>query len=108
VNLPLRDTTPLSVGVYRTAVMTGGKLYTGVTNVGKCPTVAEREIHAETLIADFDGDLYGQNIKIYFLGYLREEMLFDSVDKLKEQIYLDRDRAKKENGDLKWLETGLN
>ena len=108
VNLPLRDSTPLSVGVYRTAVMTGGKLYTGVTNVGKCPTVAEREIHAETLIADFDGDLYGQNIKIYFLGYLREEMLFDSVDKLKEQIYLDRDRAKKENGDLKWLETGLN
>ena len=108
VNLPLRDTSPLAVGVYRTAVLVDGKLYTGITNVGKCPTIAEREVHAETLIADFDGDLYGKEIRIFFLGFLRPEKKFNSIDELRDQIYFDRDISIKENGDLKWLETGLN
>ena len=108
INLPLRDTSPLAVGVYRTAVLVDGKLHTGITNVGKCPTIAEREVHAETLIADFDGDLYGKEIRIFFLGFLRPEKKFDSVDELRDQIYFDRDISIKENGDLKWLETGLN
>ena len=108
VNIPLRDNFPLRPGVYRTAVKVGERLYTGVTNVGSCPTVKEREIHAETMIADFEGDLYGRSLRIYFLGYLREEKLFDSVDELREQIYRDKDRSIKENGDLTWLATGLN
>ena len=106
VNLPIRDTSPLRVGVYRTAVKIDEKLYTGVTNVGKCPTVSERDVHAETLIADFNGDLYGKELKIYFLGYLREEKLFGSIDELRDQIFLDRETSIKENGDLKWLEIG--
>ena len=108
INTPIRDDSPLSTGVYRTAVEIGGKLYTGITNVGSCPTVKTREVHAETLIADFCRDLYGQNIKIHFLGYLREEKQFDTIEELKKQIYLDRDKSIEENGDLKWLETGLN
>ena len=108
VNTPVRENSPLPPGVYRTAVEIGEKLYTGVTNIGSCPTVKERDIHAETLIANFEGNLYGQNIRIYFLGYLREEKLFDSVDELREQIYKDKNRSIEENGDLTWLETGLN
>ena len=108
VNTPVRDNSPLSTGVYRTAVEIDEKLYTGVTNVGSCPSVKEREIHAETLIADFDGNLYGKKIKIHFLGFLRDEKRFESIEELKTQIYLDKDRSIKENGDLKWLETGLN
>ena len=108
VNLPLRRTSPLSTGVYRTAVIIDGRAYTGVTNVGSCPTVSEREIHTETLIADFEGDLYGKTVRIYSLGYLREEKRFDSIEELRDRIYLDKDIAKKENGDLLWLETGLN
>ena len=108
VNIPMRDTSPLPSGVYRTAVRVGDNLFTGVTNVGSCPTVQQRDIHTETLIVNFNGDLYGQPVRIYFLGYLREERLFDSVDELREQIYKDRDRAIKENGDLTWLATGQN
>ena len=108
VNLPIRQTTPLKPGVYRTALRIGEKLYTGVTNVGSCPTVKERDIHTETLIADFDGDLYGEKLRIYFLGYLREEKRFDSIEELKKQIYTDRDKSIEENGDLKWLEHGLS
>ena len=108
INIPMRENSPLAVGVYRTAVKIGKKLYTGITNVGTCPTIKEREIHAETLIADFDGNLYGESIQIYFLGYLRPEKRFDSVELLKTQIDFDKDRSIKENGDLKWLENGLN
>ena len=108
VNIPLRQTAPITPGVYRTAVKIDEKLYTGVTNVGSCPTIAERDVHTETLIADFDGDLYGKTVQIYFLGYLREEKLFDSVDELRAQIYFDRDKSIEENGDLKWLEIGLS
>lgn len=106
VNIPLRQSVPLTQGVYRTAVKIGEKLYTGVTNVGSCPTVQERDVHTETLIADFTGDIYGESIRIYFLGYLREEKRFNSIEALKEQIYLDRDKSIEENGDLKWLEIG--
>ena len=108
VNIPLREDSPLSTGVYRTAVKIGKKLYTGITNIGKCPTVKEREVHSETLIADFDGDIYGENIRIYFLGYLRPEKRFDSIEELREQIYLDKEKSLKENGELTWLEIGLN
>ena len=108
VNSAIRSDLPLSPGVYRTAVKIGQKLYTGITNIGSCPTVCKREVHSETLIADFDGNLYDSELKIFFLGYLREEKLFDSVDKLRKQIFLDKERSIKENGDLKWLATGLN
>ncbi len=107
VNMSLDGSIPLAVGVYRTAVKIGEKLYTGVTDVGTCPTVKEREIHAETLIADFEGSLYGENICICFLGYLRGEKSFASIDELREQIYKDRDAAIKLNGDLtKWQAIG--
>ena len=108
INMPIRESSPLSSGVYRTAVKIGEKLYTGITNVGTCPTVKEREIHAETLIADFSGSLYGETIRIYFLGYLRPEKRFDSIEALSEQIQIDKERSIEENGDLKWLEHGLN
>ena len=108
VNTSIRSDSPLSPGVYRTAVKIGQNLYTGITNVGTCPTIKEREIHAETLIVDFCGDIYGEEIQIFFLDFLREEKLFSSVEELREQIYKDREISIKENGDLKWLATGLN
>ena len=108
VNTPIREDSPLKEGVYRSAVRIDGVLFTGITNIGKCPTVQERELHAETLIVDFNGDLYGKEIRIYLLEYLREEKRFDSIEDLKQQIYHDRNLSKEKNGDLKWLETGLS
>lgn len=108
VNTSISNDSPLLPGVYRTAVKIGEKLYTGVTNIGSCPTIEKRNVHAETLISDFEGSLYGEELYIYFLGYMREEKLFGSVDELREQIYKDKQKAEKENGDLKWLEIGLS
>lgn len=95
-------------GVYRTAVEIRGRLYTGVTNVGTCPTFGDREMHAETYVVDLDSEIYGEEIVVYYLGFLREEKRFSSAQELIMQINVDKNRAIKENGDLKWLETGLN
>jgi len=95
-------------GVYRTAIEVDGKLYSAITNVGTCPTFEERRTHAESYIFDFDGDLYGKKIQVFFLGYLREEKRFESEKELIMQINVDKNRAIKENGDLKWQATGLN
>lgn len=107
VNVAVSKDIPLAPGVYRTVLPIGDKLYTGVTNLGVCPTFGERELHAETMICDFSGDLYGAELTIYFLGLIRAERPFGSAGALREQIYDDAREAKKRNGDLKWLEAGL-
>lgn len=98
------------LGVYRTAVAIDGRLYTGLTNVGKCPTFGERAVHAETYILDFCADLYGRDVNIYFLGFLRDERRFASAEELLSQIERDKARAITENErDLKiWTEYGLS
>jgi len=98
----------LPTGVYRTATVIDGITYEALTNVGTCPTFGERELHAETFILDFDGDLYGKTLRIYFLGFLREERVFESEKALKMQIIIDKKRTKELNGDIKWQELGLS
>lgn len=94
-------------GVYRTAVSLRGALYHGVANLGVCPTYEEHiENHLEVHVIDFFGDVYGEKIKVYFLGYLREEKSFGSEDELKMQINIDKNTAVSENGDIKWITTG--
>lgn len=94
-------------GVFRSAAVIGDKIYHAVTNIGSCPTLGEREIHAETHIIDYSGDLYGKYVDVYILGFLRNEMRFDSTDGLKTQVEEDKERAKRENGELKWQKLGL-
>ena len=107
VNFP-DDKEFLRTGVYRTAVFAKGRLYNAVTNVGTCPTFNEREKHRETFIIDFFGDLYDEEIYVFYLGYLRDEIKFDSEEALTDQIKIDVNRTIKENGELKWQEIGLN
>ena len=105
-DIPDEKLTP-RVGVYRSAVVIGEKIYAGVTNVGTCPTFGERVPHAETYILDFDGDIYGEDIRIYLLEFLRDERHFDSADELILQIKLDINYTIKKNGEEKWQELGL-
>ena len=94
-------------GVYRSVVIIDGKAYSGVTNVGSCPTFGERTPHAETYILNFEGELYGEKIRIYLLEYLRDEKRFDSAEALILQIKLDINYTNEKNGDLKWQDLGL-
>ena len=79
-------------GVYCTRVRFDGKWYAGVTNVGIKPTFnAHTSPLAETYIIDYDGDLYGQTVTVYFDKFIRAEKKFESAEELKVQI--DRDTA---------------
>ena len=95
-------------GVYRTAIDIDGRLYSAITNVGTCPTFGDRTAHAESFILDFNGDLYGKNIRIFYLGFLRDEIRFSSEKELIMQINVDKNKVIKENGELTWQAIGLN
>ncbi len=77
-------------GVYHTAIKLDGKIYSSLTNVGTCPTFDPRAAHLETYILDFRGDLYDEDISIYFIDYLREERRFSSEKELIMQIIVDK------------------
>ena len=86
VNTELRPDVPLARGVYRTEVKIDGKSYTGLTNVGVCPTFGARILHAETYILGFSGDVYGKECEIFFLDYVRGERSFSSEEELRLEI----------------------
>lgn len=78
-------------GVYCTEVAYAGKIYHGVTNVGYRPTVSDNtKISVETYIFEFDQQLYGEYITVFFHHYLRKECKFDGLEALKAQIKKDQ------------------
>ncbi len=84
-------------GVYTVAVRLadqGGKIYGGVANLGVRPTANNRGVLLEANLFDYDGDLYGQRINVFFLDFIRPERAFDSFDALKEQIANDAAAAR--------------
>lgn len=95
-------------GVYLTAAEISGRLYTSITNVGICPTFDERETHSETFIFDFGEEVYDENIRIYYIDFIREEIKFPSQKELIMQINIDINRAKELTKEIKWQEIGLS
>lgn len=79
-------------GVYKTLVTIDQKSFTAITNTGVNPTVGGERLRCETYIPSFSADLYGQEMKIEFLDYIRPEKKFESIEKLKEQIEKDLER----------------
>jgi riboflavin kinase / FMN adenylyltransferase len=64
-------------------------------NVGVRPTFETgRGLLVEAYLLDFEGDLYGQTLRIAFLARMRGEKRFDSVDELVAQMHLDVGRAR--------------
>ena len=86
-----------SHGVYATKVhLPDGTSYMGVTNVGTRPTVNNgTNVTVEAWLLDFDGDLYGQNVRVEFHHRLRDEVRFDSLDALKTQIRSDAEATRR-------------
>lgn len=80
-------------GVYATVVTVDGKQYRGVTNIGKRPTVGTDIILSETNILGFDGDIYGDDIDIRLIEFVRPERKFSSFDELANQIKTDTAKA---------------
>ena len=81
-------------GVYATATLLEGTWRRSITNIGVRPTFeTDVEPSIETYIFDFDGELYGDVLRVRFLHRLRDEKKFGGIDELKAQIQKDSQRA---------------
>ncbi len=101
VNISLQnDKSFIKQGVYYSKVIIDDKSYTGLTNIGICPTFEERDVHAETFILDFSGKVYNKVARIHLIDFLREERKFKNKDELTEQIQKDvaSVRERQQNG----------
>ena len=77
----------LPEGVYQTVTLVEGKWYPSRTNIGNHPTIDEEDkTIIETNIFGVDFDLYGLNITVSFIRYLRDQTKFDSMDDLKRNL----------------------
>ena len=75
-------------GVYATRVWFDGQCRCAVTNIGVRPTVEDNDgrVTVEGFILDFDGDLYGHQLRMEFHKYLRGERKFESMAALSQEI----------------------
>ena len=69
-------------------------MYPAVTNIGIRPTFLLKKPMSETNIIGFEGDLYGDDIRVELLSFLRPETRFDGIDQLKAAIANDAEVAK--------------
>jgi riboflavin kinase / FMN adenylyltransferase len=83
-----------SIGVYAVKVHLRGILYDGVMNIGNRPTVEGTGITQEVHILDFDDDIYGENLRVETIAFIRNEKKFKDVADLIKQIKLDCKKAK--------------
>ncbi len=85
-------------GVYASKVEFAGMRFLGVTNVGVKPTVGgQHSPLAETFIIDFNGDLYGESVKVMLTKFIRPEKKFSGIDELMMQIKSDVETVKQIN-----------
>jgi riboflavin kinase / FMN adenylyltransferase len=93
-NLKPKNRVVPKYGVYATATLIDDVWRKSITNVGVRPTFEnELEPSVETFIFDFDGDLYGDSLRLRFLHRIRDERKFNGIDELKAQIKKDCDVA---------------
>ena len=83
-------------GVYQTFTTVRGVRYPSVTNIGNNPTVGDN-LRLESHIIDFSEDIYGEEVKIEFVDYIRPEMKFSGIDELKAQVHRDIDTVRQRN-----------
>lgn len=92
-NLKLMETEKIipKIGVYFVKVFIETTYYFGMMNIGHNPTVeSTSSLKQEVNIFDFEGNLYEKNITIKFLNRLRNEIKFESLDKLINQLKIDK------------------
>ena len=109
-NLKFENKIYPSFGVYGIYVQIENdedKIYHGVMNIGRNPTVDKDNLSVEAHIFDFDEDIYGKVIMVRILENIRKEVKFNSVAELKEQINSDSKFWRKRI-DEKYYDTSKN
>lgn len=76
-------------GVYATLIKVNNSIYKGATSIGTNPTFGTNNISVETFIINFSEDIYDQYIELKFIERLRDQIRFDNLDDLINQINQD-------------------
>ncbi len=85
-------------GVYFVRISYKEETYYGMLNIGKNPTTdSDENLKIEVNIFNFDKDIYSEELRVYFLKYIREEKKFASLDMLVEQLHKDKQQC------LNWM-----
>ncbi|MCK7593209.1 bifunctional riboflavin kinase/FAD synthetase [Pseudomarimonas salicorniae] len=94
-NQRLAGVRPALTGIFATRVHgVGERPWPAVSSLGTRPTVDGVEPLLETHLFDFDGDLYGRRIEVEFVARLRDELKFESLEALTEQMHRDAAQAR--------------
>src|SRR3569832_710048 len=88
-NVRLDASCGLKHGIYAVRAAIDGRLVDGVASFGRRPTFDNGATLLEVFLFDFSGDLYGKAIDVAFIGWIRGEEKFASIDALKQAM--DRD-----------------
>lgn len=95
-NLRLPNASPALSGIFATRVHgLGPAPLASVSSLGTRPTVGGIEPLLEAHIFDFDADIYGRRIAVEFVAKLRDELRFDGLDPLIEQMHRDAAQARR-------------
>jgi len=100
-NIKLHDELCPKLGVYAVLVETSMGNFKGVANIGFSPTFGDHMFTIEVHILGFNHDIYNTRIRVNMVKRLRDEIKFDSIEQLSEQIRKDIETAKEileENG----------
>jgi riboflavin kinase / FMN adenylyltransferase len=93
-NIRLDRNCGLKHGIYAVRVGLEDQRFEGVASFGRRPTFDNGAPLLEVFLFDFDGDLYGKRLDIAFIGFIRDELKFDSIDALIRQMNDDSARAR--------------
>ena len=81
-------------GSYAIRLIVEGKRYNGMLYIGSRPSLDDGDdVSIETNIFDFSDDIYGKNVTVEFIDFIREDMKFDSLAELTEQMRIDKIKA---------------
>lgn len=81
-------------GVYATRVYIAERVYESMTNIGTRPTFGRQDRTIEVYVLDYQGNLYGREIRIALVDRLRDERRFETAQELREQIAQDIKRGR--------------
>jgi riboflavin kinase/FMN adenylyltransferase len=83
-------------GVYFAQATVDGASYPGLINLGYRPTInsSQSERVLEIHLLDFNSDIYGRDVEVRFIRYLRPEQKFENLDALTQQIERDVQQAR--------------
>ncbi|HEX6889667.1 MAG TPA: bifunctional riboflavin kinase/FAD synthetase [Chryseolinea sp.] len=82
-------------GIYAVTVGYGHEQFKGMLYIGNRPTVKGMKRNIEVNIFDFDKDIYGESLTIYFHKLIRRDTRFNDLEELKEQLHRDKQEALK-------------